>query len=610
MKLKNVLLITLLVSSSLSLNLKGAANNSEQQSCTSTTRTSQAADMAQIPPYNFTEYDDPDTVLIPQAAPESNQVQVGESLVSSCNFVLVSHIDQENKASLLLRKTLGMLNPDQTIQGLPPTIIINNLVQHLIVCGGALMHNITTNAPITINPKNAHPLYVQQPDYIGCQPIIELQQRLTELTDSTTQHVAQTSSELEEVKLALNEKYNAYLRDIIALSWYLYSESINKKSPFADGSFIILDEDYKIYNFLMFYVRLRNNEVTCAFSTDQALRGSTNVFAYPRASTHFREEQVQDDTLNRRHYGIDIRLDEKEATLDLLPTGKKHILFGLVGQTQVSDSSNQVKNVPLLFIKFEDEGIAIGSGSFTETARKKLEWLGHVGGAIASTGRKLEKKFSNGSLLRACTVATFGSDDSPTSKKERTPVTFCDECNKLLANTSSAASDLKTFDTRGIKELASRVAHKPSHWTSELHSAFIQYFEQLCREYDYITIRTGNEIILGKEELKSRFFYHYMARAIAAKENPVLRKTLCKLAYTSELIYNDLSRLKSCQQNMDNTLACITRIKTYPHLRQTRAHFDEEMTSFERTTQTVEKLKLSLARLEEHMTTLKSQIDE
>lgn len=591
MKRNKLILATLLLASTGVMNLYGAE---EKTACC-------VPHEIETPPYDFDEYDNPNdvqiTIKIPQptATPAEKladlSVSIGPSLLDSTCFTPldIPPVAQENKGFLLLQKTLRKLNHDQTIEGLPSTIVINDLTQHLIICGGNLMHTIQESQPINLTPIQDDFLHAQQPLYIACRDIVRLRGQIATLGQSPEQKQAIAD---------LHEKYNSYLRDIVALSWYLYSESVNKDNLFTDGSFVILDENLKIYNYLMFYARLRNENLTCTFQ-DAAHHGSENVFAYSRASTHFKEEQINDTTLNRRHYGIDIRLDAQEKTLDLLPTGKKHILFGLVGRSP--------DQIPLLFIKFEDDGIATGTGTFIETAQKKLEWLSHVGGAIASTGRMLEKKCAQGSLARACVTATCGSNDGELLKKERTAVNFSDRCKTLLKGTGHGPSDSISLDTRGIKELAKLVANQPLHWTPQLHIDFIEYYEELCKQYDYCTIRTGNEVILGSTEFKSSFFYHYMARAIAAKEKPIERTLLCQLAYTSELIYNDLAQLNHCQQSMENIGACIQRIKDYRHLRQSRAHFDQERAALVTQEQEAARLQSSLALLEDQLTALKQR---
>lgn len=126
------------------------------------------------------------------------------------------------------------------------------------------------------------------------------------------------------------------LAQVIAIVWKIYDMGGVKQS--SSISYKVIDKDNKLYNFLKSYAEFANAQEA--------------VFAYDRdpkksKSTHYKEYSPEGQ------WGVDMRFFANQASLPLLPMGKKHLLFGKL----VMD-----KNQPgLLFIKIEDSGIAVPS---------------------------------------------------------------------------------------------------------------------------------------------------------------------------------------------------------------------------------------------------------
>jgi hypothetical protein len=118
---------------------------------------------------------------------------------------------------------------------------------------------------------------------------------------------------------------NKYLDAIVDLMWYLYSIALEKGQAYDEGTFVIQDNDPKIYTFLLNYAKIVNPEEVAGTERDAELMLSyKNIYAYPRTSTHFKDVKEQ---YNARHYGIDIRHRGYSIAEALLPAQKSHVLF-------------------------------------------------------------------------------------------------------------------------------------------------------------------------------------------------------------------------------------------------------------------------------------------
>lgn len=462
-------------------------------------------------------------VVSPQPLQQSELSGMMNSLlaVSDC-------VDPINRGCLLLQKTLKSLTHNKEVEGLPQAISFDYGCQERVIAGGALMYAIRDGAEI-----NALDLEDEQPMYLN----------------------------------ALKNDMQAYLHGIVDLTFYMYAEAINKGQPFIDGSFIVLDKDLKLWNFLMYYCRLQNAALT-GTKSDKQVACSLNDLAYCRQSSHLNYAQQEKDTKqNRRHYGIDLRAVSGAPVEHCTATGMPHILFGLVGKTRGTD-------IPVLFIKLEDAGIALS-----------WDWFCHAFGFVGSKGRKAQAGYAPGSAMREILKGLFGADDGCGKQKERTSLYFQDSCKHLFAysqcplweagtrapvikkdglepvcGSTQRKKDLDALKNKGMKELARLIDDKPSHWTSALHKACVEFYEKDCEQYDYPTVRTGDEVIIGSAEFESCPFYACMLKALHEKTSLHKRNALTDMAWVCEQMYENEHKIRHCEQGIANVDTSLDRM--------------------------------------------------
>ncbi|BDC34922.1 hypothetical protein Noda2021_08800 [Candidatus Dependentiae bacterium Noda2021] len=278
-----------------------------------------------------------------------------------------------------------------------------------------------------------------------------------------------------------------YLNSIISVIWSLYGSALTKQQGFTEGTFVIQDTDFKLYNFLMGYVKKVNPQITGTI-TDPASTSSNNPFAYSRISSHYKDEQKK-----FRQYGIDVRYDKNSAALALLPIGKRHIVFG-----KIEDAQNR----NLIYIKPENYGIY----STYEKAMHGKEF-------VQAQSVKMLPKFKN--LLREDIFNTLqeyiGTDDDELFRKERVPQDFIVKFSEAIKPFCTTPQERKEYLTQaakqGIKVSVSRKMPK-------------NIIEQLGREfdalYDYTDLRSGREVILTHDELGYSLYYHLLLTGNAA----------------------------------------------------------------------------------------------
>lgn len=470
----------------------------------------------------------------PSASPVCH-TQLSESTRFLNSFIVVSDaVNSANRGCLLLQQTLRNLTPCKDVIGLPKPINLNYSAQEKAICGGALMHVIRDSPAI-----NSLDLTGKQP------PFLEV----------------------------FTGNLEAYLHSIVDLTFYMYTEAINKGQPFTDGTFVVLDKDLKLWNFLMYYCRARNSDLTGTLD-DTQLPGTLNAYACCRASSHFQYAQkYTGGDINPRHYGIDIRFEKGSSYECASITEMPHILFGLVGKT--------CDDTPVLFIKLEDAGVLLS-----------WEWVMHSFGFIGSKARKAQANCAPDSTQRKRLKYYFGSDDGYGKQKERTSLHFMDSCKHIVKYSqcpkwvmgdncptiditglvptvcskeiaAALAKDLANLKEKGVKELAFLIDNKPEHWTPELHKAFIEFYEGDTVLNDYPGARTGDEVIIGEAEYQSCPFYFWMLKALQMKNNPNVRSRCTDLAWVCEQMYENERNIYRCQQALENFKASIERIKKY-----------------------------------------------
>lgn len=261
-----------------------------------------------------------------------------------------------------------------------------------------------------------------------------------------------------------------YLKSLIALLWFFYSQALDKKQPFESGVFLIQDDQqFTIYNFFMNYVKRFGKDISGitlrgpvtrtlqGTIADPALHASFTKFAYPRDSSHYNEIQKK-----YRQYGIDVRFGSKGNEMPLLPGQKKHILFGIVDESKY-----------LIFFKPEDYGLYYTEGL-----------IGHAKGYFESKLRQLG--------------LTEKSNEDRFSRRERIPKQFIADFKAIVKNDVSLPKNIKEdlikrADQEGIKILYTQnLAQRPEY------KAFV---DKYSKEYDHLDLRTGREIILTVPDL-------------------------------------------------------------------------------------------------------------
>ena len=146
----------------------------------------------------------------------------------------------------------------------------------------------------------------------------------------------------------------SYLTKITTMMWGVFGESVDKKEGFVRGSYKIIDPDFKLYNFLLDYVKLVTGSEDPKLlpygrtSSNHGYRRSPRL----KGSSHYKLECKNDE-----QFGIDIRRENYETTLKILPASKTHILFG---RLTIPGS-----NLPITFVKFEEVGMG-GFGEFLD----------------------------------------------------------------------------------------------------------------------------------------------------------------------------------------------------------------------------------------------------
>ena len=364
-------------------------------------------------------------LCISLVAMEDKQKNLTTSTSIFDSAILIPAVVPAQEGSPLLPSTLQQLSDNGTIQGLATPVIINNDATAAIVYGGYCIHRILQNPPL-----DALRMIAEPPAFVH----------------------------------EFNSSRQEYLAAIVSIMWYLYSEAINKQQAFIDGSFIILDPDLKLYNFLMYYARTYNKTLT-GTNRDPLSHKSDNPFAYSRDSSHWKETQSL-----WSHYGIDIRFQEDQTSQPLLPTGKSHILFGIVA----------LEPVPRLFIKFEDNGI-YGGSNLSNTLANGWELVRHGLNYIQSRVPKQEKKMAPW-LYDKLLKPIFGSDEGPEARREHTTVTFVRGCDAILQhspkNVYKKYHDL--LDRYGVSKLGEFVETRPEGWDDHIYTEFTRYYKNFA----------------------------------------------------------------------------------------------------------------------------------
>jgi hypothetical protein len=269
--------------------------------------------------------------------------------------------------------------------------------------------------------------------------------------------------------------------DVVAVMWALFDASVAKDQGYEQGSFVVEDSNWYLYNFL---------------------RG--NQGADSRHSSHLSRATK---LTNAGHYGIDILGSYQAGSPDwtpysssnpayvqqnILPAKKGTILFiPMQAGQNVGLTTNQ------LFIKMEDHGLKT--------------WYGYAHHAW---------DFVTGTCLG------IGVDPNEAARKERVDKNIAKRYQELV-NTVPVA--LRTANTSNAKDLGVRVMVAEVSRLSPLAQDALGFQQALAvfnaavdaKNYDNTAMRTGDEVIFTQAELNLAINRHQAGSRI----NPAVADT-------------------------------------------------------------------------------------
>lgn len=260
-----------------------------------------------------------------------------------------------------------------------------------------------------------------------------------------------------------------YLQSLIALNWHLYDLAIQKGQGFVEGTFVV--EGFELYDFHMAYAKRFNPDIK-GTPQDPLLHVSYNPFAYSRDASHFTHLKPQ-----YRPYGIDIRFGADKPSETLLPANKRHILYGKLDEEE-----------KLFYLKIENFGIHTSDV---------------VGHSKEYGSAQLGKNNFAASSIRAI-ASRFGYiipvDSGEGNQKERTVPQFLTDFDETIA----AAENLSNEHKKSYMGMARIEGFKMLYHTPLLSlpgiQALTKKYTNDAKKYDHMRWRTGQEVILSKNE--------------------------------------------------------------------------------------------------------------
>jgi hypothetical protein len=302
-----------------------------------------------------------------------------------------------------------------------------------------------------------------------------------------------------------------YLESIVAITHYLCSKVPGKNGGyyFSSGTIVIEDTDWKLYQFLLEYVKKKFNE-----EIKKEIWISTRS-AYPRHSTHFNSyylytgNAIHDELFfniikktnpDYFHYGIDLKRHQR------LPLRKKrHILWGKIGT---------VNGKNLLFIKFEKVGLK--SQDALEHVLELIKYK--IKNQTPALHTKLLEKLSIAlppdTVLQE-TLEQIAQSINPQislieNRRETIPLAFIGEYIALLFSQESNVTDKKILEgfkekakAFGIQEIvrSSQDLSQSDQGTPKWRMALGFLAEEIKGQYpDDWEFRFGNEVILTQQD--------------------------------------------------------------------------------------------------------------
>jgi hypothetical protein len=418
----------------------------------------------------------------------------------------------------------------------------------------------------------------------GVSPIQNIDQRASQIIRGG--NIAYLIINNQALPFAVGMEYRQeYLNAIVDLIWYFYSIAINKGQAFQEGTFVLADDGFAFYNFLMRYVQLVNPEIKNDPDKDAAQMSSTNSFGYSRLSSHLvTTQRGHKEALKLggsyqglyRHYGIDVR-SEQGLDFTALPTGNKsHILFG-----------KMQSNPDMIFIKLEKNGIYVAPSEvpggirwvLPEQLAKAIEQkmpgkeqlLHGVSFVQAQIPKFLEKKFSSDFVDIFRSWVEF--DDNVYNRKERCPRFIIDNILSALGPSGMLPELAESFACwtviLGIKypylimqyceagdqyylntlhdymrtysgsPLAEKAQEQLLEIVASLQKDSVLYTKlknlvcDLIQQFDHNSLRTGREVLLTRCDLLSSYVYH---ERVTGEHDPQTDNIINALAQSTTMI--------------------------------------------------------------------------
>lgn len=235
-----------------------------------------------------------------------------------------------------------------------------------------------------------------------------------------------------------------HFEQVVSLMWGVYDIAVEKDGPFWDGTIVILDADERFFSFLKEYAHAmwEKDSHTPRYAV-------TQCHGYPRHSSHFPESK-------NTQWGIDMRSPEGTALEKLLPTAKRHILFGRLSHGRT-------------FIKFEEYGLCVQDGSI----------ISHGLGYVQSVVRK-----------------AIRMNDGRYTRREDIPYSIEKDYQKLTRKAQPRGYTLKKSPV-GISEMLIEAESLLN--SKSLHKRAHKFINEMKKDYDFVRIRRGNEVIISPE---------------------------------------------------------------------------------------------------------------
>ena len=272
----------------------------------------------------------------------------------------------------------------------------------------------------------------------------------------------------------------AYLNAIIDLMWFYYDMAIDKNQAFSEGTFVLQDQGNRIYDFLMKYVKMVNPREINPVAIPPSYQ-----FAYPRFSTHFKDEQDK-----YGQWGIDIRFTLLSPQR-LLPAQKSHLLFGKI-------------NKDLIYIKMENFGTC--PDQFAQHTKQTGEAQARK--MLPTLDSYLKGYFPQRVLNWAQDYV--GTDDDPTYRKEHIPQQVLQIAIQFLRSSQLSDAQLQPiidrFTRQGIHAIFDEINNAQSPLPQAQREALQNILITLQNKYglDHQDIRRGREVIITNPDLAVR----------------------------------------------------------------------------------------------------------